>query len=87
MFYIFYLYVYIYYSLGLKVALGTVMQIAQALINNRSRVSKVSWKYHISTIYNFAVIYPWNSLFIWKSAYFLTVSVVFSAYKENFTAQ
>ena len=38
------------------------------LVNNRLRVSKVSWK--------FAVIYPSNLLFSQKLAYFLTVSIV-----------
>ena len=42
---------------------GTVMQIEKVLINDRLRVSKVSWKFPIPTIYNFAVIYPWNLLF------------------------
>ena len=42
---------------------GTVMQIEKALINNRLRVSKVSWKFRIQNIYNFLVIYPWNLLF------------------------
>ena len=42
---------------------GTAMQIEKALINDRFRVLKLSWKFHISTIYNFAVIYPWNLLF------------------------
>ena len=42
---------------------GTVMQTEKALINDCSRVSKVSWKFLIPTIYNFAVIYPWNLLF------------------------
>ena len=37
---------------------GAVMQIEKALINDRLRVSKVSWKFCIPTIYNFAVIYP-----------------------------
>ena len=36
---------------------GAVMQIEKALINDRLRVSKVSWKFCIPTIYNFAVIY------------------------------
>ena len=39
---------------------GTVMQIEKALINDRLRVSKISWKICIPTTYNFAVIYPWN---------------------------
>ena len=45
-----------------------------------------SWKFRIPTIYNFGVIYPWNLLFSYKAAYFLTVSIVFSVYKQNFTA-
>ena len=64
------------------------MQIENALINDRSHVWKVSWKFRIPTTYNFAVIYPWNLLFSEKKkAYFLTVSIVFSVYKLNFKAQ
>ena len=63
------------------------MQIEKALINDCLQVSKVSWKFHIPTIYNFAVICPWNLLFLKKVAYFLTVSIVFSVYKQNFMAQ
>ena len=63
------------------------MQIEKALINDRLRVSKVSWMFFIPTIYNLVVIYPWNSLFSEKAAYTLTVSVVFSVYKQDFTAQ
>ena len=63
------------------------MQIEKAPINNRLRVSKVSWKVRISIIWNFAVIYPWNLLFSLKVDYFLTVSIVFSVYEQNFTAQ
>ena len=37
---------------------GTAMQIEKALINERLRVSKVSWKFRIPTIYDFVVIYP-----------------------------
>ena len=37
---------------------GTIMQIEEALINDRSRVSKVYRKFRIPTTYNFAVIYP-----------------------------
>ena len=66
---------------------NTVMQIEKALINDRSSVSKVSWKFCIRTICNFAVIYPWNLLLSWKVAYFLTVSIVFSFYKQNVSAQ
>ena len=54
-----------------------VMQIVKALINDRLRVSKVSWKFRIPTICNFAVIYSWNLLLSWKVAYFLIVSIVF----------
>ena len=63
------------------------MQIEKALINDNLRVSKVSWKFRIPTAYNSAEIYPWNLLFSWKVTYFLTVSIVFSVYKENFTTQ
>ena len=42
---------------------GTVIQIEKALINDRLRVLKVSWKFRILTIYNFTVIYPWNLVF------------------------
>ena len=66
---------------------GTVMQIEKPLIDARLRVSKVSWKFHVQTIYTFAVIYPWNLLFLKKVGYFLMVSIVFSVYKQNFTAQ
>ena len=33
------------------------MQIGKAVINDRLRVSKVSWKFGIPTIYKFAVIF------------------------------
>ena len=36
------------------------MQTEKALINDRLRISKVYWKFHIATTYIFAVIYPWN---------------------------
>ena len=36
-------------------------------------------------IYNFKLIYPRNLLLSLKVAYILTVSIVFSVYKENFT--
>ena len=55
---------------------GTARQIEKALINDRLRVPEVSWKFRIPTIYHFAVIYPW----------ILIVSIVFSVYKQNFTA-
>ena len=35
----------------------------------------------------FIVIYLWNVLFFKKVAYFLTVSIVFSVYKQNFRVQ
>ena len=63
------------------------MPIEKALINDRLRVSKVPWKFHIPTIYNFAVIYPWNLLFPLKLGYFLIVFIVFSAYKQAFMPQ
>ena len=48
-------------SSGISYSLkGTVMQIEKALINDRLRVSKISQKFHVSTIYNFAVIYTGN---------------------------
>ena len=66
---------------------STVMQIKKALINHHLRVSKVLWKFPIPTIYNFPVIYPWNLLFSWNVDYFLTISIVFSVYRQNFTTQ
>ena len=63
------------------------MQIEKELKNDRLRVSKVSWKFCIPAIFNFAVIYPWNVPFFKKLVYFLTVSIVFSVCKQNFTAQ
>ena len=65
-------------NLDKEVLKGTVMQIEKALINNLLHVSKVSLKFRIQTIYNFEVIYPRN---------LLTVSSVYSVYKQNFTAQ
>ena len=63
------------------------MQIKKALINDHLLVSKVSLKFYISTFYNSAVISPWNLLLSQKVAYFFTVSIVFSVYKQNFEAQ
>ena len=63
-----------------------LMQIKKARINDRLRVSKVSRKFRIPTIFNFAVIHLRNLLFSSKVAYFLTFSIVFSVYKQNFTA-
>ena len=63
------------------------MQTEKALINDRLRALKVSWKFRFPAIYNFAVIYPWNLLCPQKVAYFLTVSIVFPVCKQNFTAQ
>ena len=63
------------------------MQIEKVLINDSLCVSKVPWKFHIPTIYNFAIIYPWSLLFCKKVAYFLTISIVFSVYKQNVTVQ
>ena len=64
---------------------GTVIQIWKTLINDRLSVSEESLKFHIPPICNFTVIYWWNLLF--NSFYFLTVSIVISVYKQNFTAQ
>ena len=66
---------------------GTVMQIEKAVINDPIHVSKTSWKFRIPTIFIFTVVSPWNLLFPQKVAYFLTVSIIFSVYKQNFTAQ
>ena len=45
---------------------GAVMRIEKALINDRLRVSKISWKFRIPTISNFAVIYPWKLIYFFK---------------------
>ena len=50
-------------DIQIKIYKGPVMQVEKALIDDRLRVSKVSWKSHIPTIYNFAVIYAWIFLF------------------------
>ena len=63
---------------------GTAIQIEKALIHDRLHVSKVSWKFRISTAYNFAVIYPWNWLVFKKWFYFSIVSIIFSAHTQNF---
>ena len=52
-------------------------------MNDRLRVSKVCWKFRIPIIYTFAIISPWILLFSEKVAYFLTVSIVVSVYKQN----
>ena len=60
------------------------MQKEKALINDCLRVSKVSWKFRIPTMYKFThELY----FFFLNVAYFLTVSIVFSVYKQIFTAQ
>ena len=58
------------------------MQTEKALINDRLHVLKVSRKFWIPTIYNLVSDLP-----VSKVGYFLTVSIVFSVYKQNFTAQ
>ena len=63
------------------------MQIQKALMNERFRVSEVSLKFRIVTIYTFVVIYLWNVLVSWKVLNVFTVSIVFSVYKQDFTAQ
>ena len=50
-------------------------------------LQKKKLKFCIPTIYNFAVIYPWNFSFSWKAAYFLTVYIVFSVYKQDSVVQ
>ena len=65
---------------------GTVVQIEKTLINGCLFVSKVSREFRIQTMYSFVVIDPWNLLFS-KVVYFLIISIVFSLYKQNFTAQ
>ena len=62
---------------------GAVMLIEKALINDRLRVSKVSWNFRIPNNCDFAVIYPWNLLFSLKVAYFLTVSIAFSVVNKT----
>ena len=59
------------------------MQNEKALINEHLRISRVPWKFRIPTIYDFVVTYPWN----FSYSYFLTVCIVFSVYKQNFTVQ
>ena len=61
----------------LDFAKSTVMQIEKSLINDRSRISKVSWKFRIPIINNFVVIDTRNLLFFKKVAYLLTVSNAF----------
>ena len=63
------------------------MQTEKAMINDHLLVQKVFWKFPIPTIYKFPVIHPYNLLFSENVAYFLTVSIVFSVYKQKFTAQ
>ena len=63
------------------------MQIEKALIIDHLCVPEVSYNFRIWTIYHFAVIYPWILLFSLKVAYFLIVSIVFSVFKQNFTAE
>ena len=61
----------------LDFAKSTVMQIEKSLINDRSSISKVSWKFRIPIINNFVVIDTRNLLFFEKVAYLLTVSNAF----------
>ena len=63
---------------------SAITQIEKALINDCFRVSKASWKFRIPTIYNFAVICQWNLQFSYEVVDFLTVSIVFYVYKQNF---
>ena len=70
-----------------KVIKGIFMQIEKAQIYDCLCVSKLSWKFCFPSIYDFAVIYPWSLLFSEKVVYFLSVPIVFSVNKENFTTQ
>ena len=63
----------------LKAVKGTVMKIERALINDRLCVLKVPWKFRIQKILKY-------SIFL-NSTLFLTVSIVFSVYKQNFQDQ
>ena len=63
------------------------MEIEKVLINDRLLVSKVSLQFRIPTVYNFAVIIREICNFLKNAAYFLTVFIVFSVYKQNFTAK
>ena len=74
-------------SLPIRVLKVYSCKLKKTLINDNLTISKVSWKFSIPTIYNFAVVYLWNLLFLKKAAYFLTLSIVFSVYKQNFTSQ
>ena len=59
-------------------------------MNDLLRVLKVSWKFFIPAIYNFAVTYPQKfarSIFLKISLLFHSFCIVFSVYKQNFTAQ
>ena len=58
---------------------STVMQIDKALINECLRVSKISYNFCRNLHMKFAIVL--------KIAYFLTISFVFSVYKQNFTAK
>ena len=63
------------------------MQIEKALTKDSLCISKVSWKFQISTIYKYNCNLPMKfAIFLKSIAYFLTVSFVFSVYKQNFMA-
>ena len=64
------------------------MQIEKTLINNHLGVSNVSWKFSIPTICNFELKGFAHEIcyFLKKYPTFLTVSIVSSVYKQNFTA-
>ena len=63
------------------------MQIEKALIKDYLCISKVSWKFQISTIYEYNSNLPMKfAIFLKSIAYFLTVSFVFSVYKQNVMA-
>ena len=63
------------------------MQIEKTMINDGLPVSTVSSELVFSTIDNLTLTFPWSLLFFKKVAYFLTVSIIFSVYDQNVTAQ
>ena len=63
-----------------------VMQIEKVWKNDCLGVSEIYVTFNVPTIYNFVAIHPWNLLFSEKVAYFSTISIVFSVYKQNFMA-
>ena len=61
---------------------GTVKQNEKALLNDRLRVSNVSWKFRIPTIYNFQLFnLPVKfAIFLKSDPHFNSFYIVFSLY-------